>query len=442
MAIAAPQSIDERHDRPGFVRLVCIYGLAPSAPGGAREPLPLSAALSLGRFASHFDRGEEIVLTARHATQLAPLRLEWTPAGAQGPSSIACPGRFVLLATPQFRSLLLTELHLPLETSHGDLVSILQGTCFDRSTMRIDGTEVAEAWRALPPNPAFGPFGGAGAIAFGEDVHQVLCLPEGGSAGEEDLLELVYRERGRHDADWATAGRPGELNRIGAGACRHGRGVTALAGHAEHVELGVAVACHVVAALQEVRQIRLRTARVLAEARATRDAGDPQERLAWLARQERVLSDLRADLTMGVESFADSTNWPDMVLESYQRSLVTLVGLHPSATACDRMIERLDYVLKAHQAEVAAALAAQTERRRRAWLVVAGSFTVLIAPLSLAFAYFGVNTRELAGADQHSMFSLDQYGWFWAALAAGTAAVGLVALLALKAWPRRLWRRD
>ena len=88
-----------------------------------------------------------------------------------------------------------------------------------------------------------------------------------------------------------------------------------MTGQASHVQYGVAgVACHVLAAQHQLRSLRASAGRVLAEARLT-EAGTPEDHLKWLAQKEGQASEMRADLTFGVENYADSTLFPDMVLE-------------------------------------------------------------------------------------------------------------------------------
>ncbi len=317
--------------------------------------------------------------------------------------------------------LLVAEILLPPAISASDLVAVLQGTCFYRRTMALDDDPIVEP--------------------FAQDVHQVVCIPPGCAQLDGAALELVYRELGDHDPAHASAGEPGELNRIAGGSCRHGRGVTVMTGQSSHVEYAVAgVACHVLAAQHQLRSLRGSAGRLLAEARST-VPGTPEDHLTWLATKEREASEMRADLTFGVENYADSTLFPDMVLESYQRSLVTLMGLHGATAACDRMLDRLRDLLRVHRADIAAELAERAQRRRRAWLIVAAFFTVLVAPLSLAFSYFGVGTTDIEGGNRHSLFSLSEFGWFWASLAGATLLIAVLAVLALIDRPHRLWRR-
>ena len=423
--LPAPHPIDERPrtagPTPDPIRLLCVYGLDPSEPPGPETGRTLANEWALGRFRSHFERGHALTIRVEAATPWRDVALSWTPDGAHAPSALPARLRRLSLATPMGDRLLVAEILLSPAISRSDLVAVLQGTCFYRTTMAVDGEPIGEP--------------------FAQDVHQVVCIPPGCAHLDGAALELVYRELGDHDPAHASAGEPGELNRIAGGSCRHGRGVTVMTGQSPHVEYGVAgVACHVLAAQHQLRALRASAGRVLAETRST-EPGTPEDHLTWLAEKERQASEMRADLTFGVENYADSTLFPDMVLESYQRSLVTLMGLHDATAACDRMLDRLRDLLRVHRAEIAAELAERAQRRRRAWLIVAAFFTVLVAPLSLAFSYFGVGTNDIAGGDRHSLFSLSEFGWFWGSLAGATLLIAVLAFLALTDRPHRLWRR-
>jgi hypothetical protein len=421
----APHPIDQRPPTAGStadpIRLICVYGLDPSGrvvPGEART---LASEWALGRFGPHFERGHEATIRVEAAAPWRGVALSSTPEGAAAPTGLRATLRRLSLATPMGDRLLVAEILLPPAIPKSELVAVLQGTCFYRSTMTVDGDPIGEP--------------------FAQDVHQIVCIPPGCAHLDGSALELVYRELGDHDPAYASAGEPGELNRIGGGSCRHGRGVTVMTGQSSHVQYGVAgVACHVLAAQHQLRSLRASAGRVLAEARST-EAGSPEDHLKWLAEKERQASEMRADLTFGVENYADSTLFPDMVLESYQRSLVTLMGLHDATAACDRMLDRLRDLLRVHRAEIAAELAERAQRRRRAWLIVAAFFTVLVAPLSLAFSYFGVGTTDIAGGDRHSLFSLSEFGWFWGSLAGATLLIAILAFLALTDRPHRLWTK-
>ena len=440
--VLTPHPIDEHLGTAGSIRLMCIYGLDRRNRAAFGQGATLASAWPLGRFESHFERGRETAIQVEAVTTLRTVALSWVPLGAAVPARLRTRMRLLWLVTPMGDRLLVAELVLSRTITRAQLIAVLQGTCFERKTLRIDGAPIRDA---LPSPGALGAGAEGGPAAdgiFAQDVHQVVCIPPecphlGGS-----VLELVYRELGGHDPVHASAGEPAELNRVPGGSCRHGRGVTVLTGHSPHVQYGVAgVACHVVAAQHQLRSLRARAAAVLADARSPVDRGSPETHLSYLAGKERESSEMRADLTFGVENYCDSTLFPDMVLESYQSSLVGLIGLHDASAACDRMLDRLRDLLRVHRAEIAAELAQRAQRRRRAWLVVAGFFTVLVAPLSLAFSFFGVNTTDVGtGGREHSLFSLSEFGWFWGPVAGATLVIAILAVLVLIDRPHRLWR--
>jgi hypothetical protein len=82
-----------------------------------------------------------------------------------------------------------------------------------------------------------------------------------------------------------------------------------------------------------------------------------------------------------------------------------------------------------------------TPEAHLSWLVVAAFFTVLVAPLSLAFSFFGVNTTDVGGGARHSLFSLSEFGWFWGSITAATLVIAVLGFLVLTDRPHRLWQK-
>ncbi len=105
--------------------------------------------------------------------------------------------------------------------------------------------------------------------------------------------------------------------------------------------------------------------------------------------------------------FLDSVLIPELIIESFQRSLRDALGLSDGLNNTSRMLGRLDSVLQARLANLQAAVQEQAERRNR---ILSGMFaagTLIALPPALLPAFFGVNASQVHS--QRSIFEMRSY---------------------------------
>lgn len=271
---------------------------------------------------------------------------------------------------------------------------------------------------------------------FGPDVHQLvfpgahatsdLLTPAvGGSRPEPNLdriARIVYRSDEPFRPDLSALQVPRELNRPAGAASAHGRGVTVLAGAAEHVENGlVLTATELLAAVAHLRTIRKEAATALGEVnRGLGGLRSLSDRRLALARQSWRLARMQVDLSFGVESAMDAAKVPEIVLEPYRRTLSQTLGLAEGAQATASMLARLSAAITALQNAGTAFEQEAAERRRGAFGLLA-TWVSVIALIGSALAFFGTQSTQVSSTN--SLFSLRHY-WgfylFWAGLAVMT----------------------
>jgi hypothetical protein len=273
--------------------------------------------------------------------------------------------------------------------------------------------------------------------AFGPDVHQ-LFFPSAAATPElvtpaiggvrsgpnlDRISRIVYRSDYPFRPELSGMQVPRELNRPAGAASAHGRGVTVLAGAAEHVENGVVLtATELLAAVAHLRSIRNEASNALRE--VNRGLGDMKtlsDRRHQLARQSWRLARMQVDLSFGVESAMDPAKVPEIVLEPYRKALSQTLGLADGAQATATMLARLSAAITALQNAGTAFEQEAAERRRGAFGLLA-IWVSVIALVGSALAFFGTQSTQVSNS--YSLFSVRHY-WgfylFWAGLAAMTA---------------------
>lgn len=396
-------------------------------------------AFSLGRFAAHYSAdasaGPRLFSASGHLDAVlgtdCALRLPVERVQAFG----LCVRYSGYIALLQFDA----------QVGLAEAIALLQQTCFRRTALTIDGKAIERLLVELA-NPSVRPL--LEGLSLDRDVYQ-LVLPgaqlvhdlarESGDDldyAEDLVMRLVYREDAVFRVGTGSARAPAELNRPRRTLCRHGRGVTVLAGWPEHVEYAVALtAVELVSATARLRKIRSDTADALevAEASAyaiqTGGTSGLSVARASLAGLSRSLGDLELQLSFGVEAYLDNLRVPEIVLESYRESFAASLGLAMGAATTGGMLSRLKTVIEARAAVLSAAEERVSEIRRRGWEWAAAYVSLVAIPFGLVLAFLGTSVKEVS--PQLSLFDLHHYAWYYTAIF-GTLLMALVVFAVVR----------
>ena len=367
-------------------RLVCIYSLQLPVNALPKDGMRPDEALPLARFKDNFREARPCLrLVPGDESRRVTLRTK--------------DGTVVLEdAVARFRGVVVPEsgavltLTLDFQADLGATIAALQQTAFQRQrdTLTLDGLSLSEAAQAGIGEPF---------AALDRDVHQVLMPGTALTAAlgaeangdfvfdDATVMRLVYREDRAFRARTGSIAWPGELNRPSRTVGAHGRGVTLLAGAAEHVEWAVVlVACELVSAISRLRDIREDATDTLKKAKAVTPPTDMRRSSVTEARRQqadlsRRLGDLEVELSFGVEAYVDTLHVPEIVLQSYRESLARTLRVADGAERTATMLERLKSVLEARRDELAALESRLDADARRAWEVTLTYVTVAAIPL-------------------------------------------------------------
>jgi hypothetical protein len=384
-------------------RLTLVFGLSGGVPGDWPADQKLTEVFRFGRFARHVDAAA--VLLPRPILSLDIGSALELPSGRQGLSSALA----VLMATPRGDAALVLDGLVPEGADSPAVAGLLGETCFGRSELRLHGKPILDALvdSVEPENcRRLGP------LRFGGDVHQ--CVFPGGDllaairAGKS-YWPIVYRVEeplppGR--AEQTGIFRPALLNYQDATVVGHGRGVSVLAGWGEPVENGFGlIAIMLVTAMGVLHRARLNAFDAMTQGGAANLISTADAR-TLITRLSAQLNELQLDL-FGVEAYLDSVLIPELIIESFQRSLRDALGLSDGLNNTSRMLGRLDSVLQARLANLQAAVQEQAERRDRILSGMLAAGTLIALPPALLLAFFGVNASQVDS--QRSIFEIRSY---------------------------------
>jgi hypothetical protein len=124
------------------------------------------------------------------------------------------------------------------------------------------------------------------------------------------------------------------------------------------------------------------------------------------------LNEMQLDLSFGVEAHIDPLLIPELVVESFQRSISEAVGLHESLENTSRMLQRVSAVISARLAKLEAGDRDRIERRDRLVAILVAVASLLALPPALLLAFFGITSPEVHPTK--SIFDLHVY---WGAYA-------------------------
>jgi len=393
------------------VLLRSLYGL--EAPRTVDvQGAPIASAWDLGRFTQNYTASR-----ARLPHVVTTGRLDSLEAQGLWHPLTAVPFQVTLLSVPNSGLVLMLDTTLddaPTPETTGQMLSEL---CFSRSHLGLAGQSLIPA---LTSQNATWPRG----VDFGLDVHQQVFLSKeeastwgldfhgepdstGGSvptfAGDDDLLYVVYRglmrvRRGHHNARF-----PREWNKTTGSRLVHARGV--LVGvdiDSSHQLIAAATGAQMVAALAELRRIRLEAQRVLGRLSDAALTSSVSARRAHVERLVREADSLEIAMAFGVEAHVDSLLLPEIVVEDLQRSLSETFGIASGIASARSMLRAVDQTLDRSGrllASVEAESLAIGQARGNAYLFV---FTALTTPAAVLIALLAIDPgdrRKLLGPE-------------------------------------------
>ena len=393
-------------------RICFAYGLEP------RIPLTLigkrmGEAYEFGRLAAHIESGQDLLPRV-----ILDKRIIHGPE-SPGPGNLSILPlmhslRICVTTTPRGDAVMVLDGEIANSVDEQEIADLLAVTCFQREEMLIDdipvmkwlAAELAESGIQVEP------------LRFGNDVHQ--CVFPGNSLHarlrRQDDLSEIHRlaaqilYRGTLPVDSGSllgVNIPSGLNNPGYTFVGHGRGVSLFSGWTPHLENAfMLTVISTVAALGALRLSRHEAFAAMALAQDANLASAHNAR-ALVAQLSDRLNEMQLDLSFGVESHIDSILIPEMVIESFQRSLSDAVGIRESLDNTSRMLQRVGAVISARLSKLEADDRERTERRDRLIAVLVAIGSLLALPPALLLAFFGIASPQVHPRD--SIFDLRAY---------------------------------
>ncbi|MGH3656128.1 MAG: hypothetical protein ACRDUA_05670, partial [Micromonosporaceae bacterium] len=314
-------------------RILFLYGLAGQlSPDGLG--LPLTEGFESGRFTPHLEAGSRLLPRIHLDATLGGAALGSGTSEGSGTSGSGEPPssdgpipagsdthgtdterfpaftrlRLLLVVTPRGDAVLVLDGELDGESSAETITGLLASSCFDRTTLTLEGQPILD-WVAARLTCGT-------RLEFGRDVHQVVF--PGGSLRRETLTaarpyqvpatvtELIYRGTMHADDGQRLGVRvPPALNHPGTTAVAHGRGVSVISGWDEAVEnafgIGALILICALGVLQRARHAAF-DALSLNDRATLASTADARTLVSQLSAQ---LNELQLDLSFGVEAYVD-----------------------------------------------------------------------------------------------------------------------------------------
>ena len=257
-------------------------------------------------------------------------------------------------------------------------------------------------------------------LSQASDYHQLVFVPfaEGSGLEFDHFQRIIYRAELEAVKKYCDIRRPPELNRRPERGAALGPFVSVLWGQQDYIEnCALLSALLLVSAISTAGGVRDRTHAEIrrlhsdVEDRAPEDRSLVASRREFRARLESLTEQSRQEdvrLTFAVEGNASIQSViPSLRVDSYHQSLYQAMGLQRELDVLRNLISRLNHSIDAQFRTLESYEQALAQSRQRRWGIVAGFVTVVLAPISVFLAFFGINSPEIK-ADQ-SIFSLSTY---------------------------------
>ncbi|WP_344101016.1 hypothetical protein [Myceligenerans crystallogenes] len=442
--------VDDARSSDPVVRVTSLYATAWRVTGRT-EAGQVADYLKLGVFAEHYERNARSVpqVALREEIDVSDLAFARWPE----PSTLR-GARLWLFVVPPYR-LIVPALTFDIEVDlknggqidpralqrRSGLVELLQDV-YERD-LTVEGLDLGDYLRDR-----------AGLIGadLGEDQgittyqHQLVLgpgLPDRLGAAERASVvgALMYRTHAELSHDYTSVKYPMESNRE--------KGVTVAVGPYMSIVLGwpqdggnsafISIVM-VLAALAELSRISDEATATVAEIKDAQSPNvDPQKRQAVLERTADDLGDYQLLLTFNVDTLADiSMLMPSQRVTNYHDVLVECMGLESKTKVVTKMLDRLDYAVRAEMAALTSFGSRMEEAQRKRWSIVQAGLSTVAVPVSIVFGYFGMNAAEVD--ERVSFLDLEKYGPLYLTIS-GSLAIGVIVFWAMKIYDEARLRK-
>lgn len=394
-------------------RICFSYGLTPRLPA-ATSGRCISETHDFGRLEAHVEAGRDLLPRVVFCHKFPSSTVD----DGQGQPLSLFPDmhsvQVFLTTTPRGGAVLVIDGELDQVIRKEDLVELLADTCFARHDIKIEGVPIIE-WtkirlKEVGINVEY--------LEFGRDVHQCVFPGDPLQAefiGYQDAVlvnrrasEILYR--GTLPVDSGSqlgVNFPSGLNNPGSTFVAHGRGVSIFSGWTPYLENAFTLtAISTISALGALRLSRHEAFAAMALAQDTTVASARNAR-ALVSQLSDRLNEMQLDLSFSVETHIDSILIPEMVVEAFQSSLSSAVGIRESLENTSRMLQRVGTVISARLSKLQAGDRERAERRDRLVAVLVAIASLLALPPALLLAFFGVNASNVHS--NNSIFDLHAY---------------------------------
>jgi hypothetical protein len=262
--------------------------------------------------------------------------------------------------------------------------------------------------------------------------HQIVFAPrtEGGQPLTEAQVEpILYRSEPPFRPEFIDLKRPAGLNPSGADKVGLVTPYTSLlVGHNQYIQNSVFLtAVQAVGTSARFRQIWHRTHAMVSQFRARFQAEEVgvQSR-AGMEELADELGNLELELSFSVETSSDlGLLIPALRSVSFHRELYAAMELQERAERVSRMFTRLDSSINSELTAIGIREAKQDGRRRLRWAFAINLLSILVVPITVLLAFFGVSTKDVTDG-----FSILDFRHFRLEY----ILAGALALIPLAAW--------
>ena len=274
--------------------------------------------------------------------------------------------------------------------------------CFNRSRLTYENENLLDFCQRRVSE-----LGLDGTLELGSDVHQFVLLSQEESLlySEEwpkrsiedmppEIIAMSYRESTAVAETSKQVGLriPIELNRRQTEICAHGRGVTVLGGHDEAVSNTIMyTASKLLFGLARTRLIRRKLLANLNSFSSSDPLSDLKDAHARASNRSKLVREHGLHISTEIESLIDGLTMPEMVIDSYRKSLKIALELEKNLTVTNRLLERVTSIVESQREDLLLNLNAAEAINQSRWSVIVSVATAVTLPLALLFSYFGIS---------------------------------------------------
>ena len=361
----------------------------------SRKLMTIQDQLDLGRFRIHFEKGSLPQLKIINlTTDQGIISIE-----NGGEAQVVDISLWVLAPDGSTQLVIKT---LPRSDDADSLSKELGLICFNRTRLAFEGENLLDFCQRR-----LNELGLSGTLNLGSDVHQFVLLNQEKSLlysekwpkrSIEDMppeiIAMSYRESTAVAETSKQVGLriPIELNRRQTEICAHGRGVTVLGGHEEAVSNTIMyTASKLLFGLARTRLIRRELLSNLNSFSLSDPFSDLKDAHARASNRSKLVREYGLHISTEIESLIDGLTMPEMVIDSYRKSLKIALELEKNLTVTNRLLERVTSIVESQREDLSLNLKAAEAINQSRWSVIVSVATAVTLPLALLFSYFGIS---------------------------------------------------